>query len=199
MNHSIDFFRDEVRNGFYIPTAVKQAWASCLDVLKEVDRVCTKYGIKYFADWGSFLGAVMMAIGFFIAVPSCCRRRCRSIPYGFFGSSASSFIITNPGGRIKHNPVRPGHRHRRTVRFPAAGHAAAAEDPGGQRHHREGQDPPRAAQRHDPDLIILSAQKTASAPDDRRAGFLMRVLLFSCSRQRPGPARKPAGRMPPPI
>ncbi len=58
MSHSIDFFRDEVRNGFYIPTAVKQAWASCLDVLKEVDRVCTKYGIKYFADWGSFLGAV---------------------------------------------------------------------------------------------------------------------------------------------
>ncbi|MCR5544599.1 MAG: LicD family protein, partial [Eubacterium sp.] len=58
MSHSIDFFRDEVRNGFYIPTAIKQAWASCLDVLKEVDRVCTKYGIKYFADWGSFLGAV---------------------------------------------------------------------------------------------------------------------------------------------
>ncbi len=58
MSHSIDFFRDEVRNGFYIPTAVKQAWASCLDVLREVDRVCTKYGIKYFADWGSFLGAV---------------------------------------------------------------------------------------------------------------------------------------------
>ena len=58
MSHSIDFFRDEVRNGFYIPTAVKQAWASCLDVLQEVDRVCTKYGIRYFADWGSFLGAV---------------------------------------------------------------------------------------------------------------------------------------------
>lgn len=58
MSHSIDFFRDEVRNGFYVPTAVKQAWASCLDVLKEVDRICTKYGIRYFADWGSFLGAV---------------------------------------------------------------------------------------------------------------------------------------------
>lgn len=58
MSHSIDFFRDEVRNGFYIPTAIKQAWASCLDVLKEVDRICTKYGIRYFADWGSFLGAV---------------------------------------------------------------------------------------------------------------------------------------------
>ncbi len=58
MGHSIDFFRDEVRNGFYIPTAIKQAWAASLDVLTEIDRVCEKYGIKYFADWGTLLGAV---------------------------------------------------------------------------------------------------------------------------------------------
>ncbi len=58
MSHSIDFFRDEVRNGFYIPTAIKQAWASSLDVLSEIDRICKKYGIRYYADWGTFLGAV---------------------------------------------------------------------------------------------------------------------------------------------
>ncbi len=58
MNHSIDFFRDEVRNGFYIPTVIKQAWASSLDVLSEVDRICKKYNIIYYADWGTFLGAV---------------------------------------------------------------------------------------------------------------------------------------------
>ncbi len=58
MGHNIDFFRDEVRNGFYIPTAVKQAWASSLDVLGEIDRICKKYGIRYYADWGTFLGAV---------------------------------------------------------------------------------------------------------------------------------------------
>ena len=58
MNHSYSFFRDEIRNGFYIPTAVKQAWAATLDVLSEIDRICTKYGITYFADWGSVLGAV---------------------------------------------------------------------------------------------------------------------------------------------
>ena len=29
----IDFFRDEVRCGFYIPTAVKQAWAAELEAL----------------------------------------------------------------------------------------------------------------------------------------------------------------------
>lgn len=55
---SIDFFRDEVRNGFYIPTAIKQAWAETLDILGEIDRVCEKHGIRYFADWGTFLGAV---------------------------------------------------------------------------------------------------------------------------------------------
>ena len=58
MDFSVDFFRDEVRNGFYIPTAIKQAWAANLSVLSEIDRICEKYGIKYFADWGSILGAV---------------------------------------------------------------------------------------------------------------------------------------------
>ena len=56
--HSIDFFRDEVRNGFYIPTAVKQSWACCLDVLAEIDRICTAHDIEYYADWGTLLGAV---------------------------------------------------------------------------------------------------------------------------------------------
>ncbi len=32
------FLLDEVRCGFMIPTAVKQAWAGSLAVLKEVDR-----------------------------------------------------------------------------------------------------------------------------------------------------------------
>ncbi len=58
MIHSIDFFRDEIRTGFYIPTQVKVAWAAALDVLAEIDRICTGHGIKYFADWGTILGAV---------------------------------------------------------------------------------------------------------------------------------------------
>ncbi len=58
MEFGIDFFRDEVRNGFYIPAAIKQAWAATLDVLSEIDRICTKHDITYFADWGTFLGAV---------------------------------------------------------------------------------------------------------------------------------------------
>ena len=58
MNHSIDFFKDEIRCGFYVPTAIKQAWASALDVLDIIDKICSKYSIKYFADWGTLLGAV---------------------------------------------------------------------------------------------------------------------------------------------
>lgn len=55
---SIDFFRDEVRNGFFVPTALKQAWASQLVVLDVIDSICKKHDIKYFADWGTMLGTV---------------------------------------------------------------------------------------------------------------------------------------------
>lgn len=52
---SMDFFRDEVRNGFFIPTAVKQAWAAQLQVLDVIETICRKHDITYFADWGRFL------------------------------------------------------------------------------------------------------------------------------------------------
>lgn len=58
MNHSIDYFKDEIRCGFYVPTAMKQAWAAALDVLEVIDKICERHGIKYFADWGTLLGAV---------------------------------------------------------------------------------------------------------------------------------------------
>ena len=58
MKHGIDFFKDEIRNGFYIPTAIKQSWACSLDVLSEIDRICQKHNITYFADWGSMLATV---------------------------------------------------------------------------------------------------------------------------------------------
>ena len=58
MNIPLSFFLDEVRNKFYISTQLKQAWAAELMVLSEVDRVCRKHGIRYFADWGTMLGAI---------------------------------------------------------------------------------------------------------------------------------------------
>lgn len=55
---SIDFFRDEVRDGFFIPTTIKQAWAAQLKVLRVIDEICDKHNITYFADWGTILGTV---------------------------------------------------------------------------------------------------------------------------------------------
>lgn len=52
------FLLDEVRCSFMVPTAVKQAWAAELEVLAEIDRVCQRHGIQYFADWGTLLGTV---------------------------------------------------------------------------------------------------------------------------------------------
>ena len=58
MEFQNSFFEDEVRDGFYVPSMVKRAWAAELEVLKEIDRICRKYDIRYFAEWGSLLGAV---------------------------------------------------------------------------------------------------------------------------------------------
>ena len=53
-----EFYEPEVRDGFYVPSEMKRYWASMLEVLGEVDRVCRKYGLKYFADYGTLIGAV---------------------------------------------------------------------------------------------------------------------------------------------
>lgn len=55
---SDEFLLDEVRCGFLVPSAMKQAWAAELEVLMEIDRVCKKHKIQYFADWGTLLGVV---------------------------------------------------------------------------------------------------------------------------------------------
>lgn len=52
-----DYFRAEERDGFYINEMMKRYWACCLDLVRIVDETCKKYGLKYFADWGTLLGA----------------------------------------------------------------------------------------------------------------------------------------------
>ncbi len=54
----LSYLMPEVREGFYIPSEIKQAWAAELEVLKEVDRICIKHNIPYQAEWGTLLGAV---------------------------------------------------------------------------------------------------------------------------------------------
>ncbi len=52
------FFEDEVRDGYFVRSEMKRRWAAEMEVLAEIDRVCKKNGITYFADWGTLLGAV---------------------------------------------------------------------------------------------------------------------------------------------
>lgn len=52
------FFEGETRNGFYIEPMMKHAWAAQMEIYMEIANICDKYGIRYFADWGTLLGAV---------------------------------------------------------------------------------------------------------------------------------------------
>lgn len=55
---SESFFNEEIRCEFLVSEERKKMWAVLLDMLMEVDRVCKKYGLKYFLCYGSILGAV---------------------------------------------------------------------------------------------------------------------------------------------
>lgn len=52
------YFEDEVRDGYYVPGMMKRSWAAQMEVLAEVDAVCRKHGLQYFADAGTLLGAI---------------------------------------------------------------------------------------------------------------------------------------------
>ena len=52
------WFLDEVRDGFFVAGMMKRAWAAQLEVLEDIDKVCKKHGILWFADCGTLLGAI---------------------------------------------------------------------------------------------------------------------------------------------
>lgn len=53
-----DFFNTEVREGFEISSMMKRAWAAQMEVFQVVSDICNRNGIRYFADFGTLLGAV---------------------------------------------------------------------------------------------------------------------------------------------
>lgn len=53
-----EYFEEENRYGFLVSQDMKRAWAAQLEVLEEVKRVCVILDIKFYADWGTMLGAV---------------------------------------------------------------------------------------------------------------------------------------------
>lgn len=58
MHFDESYFKGEEREGFYIEEMMKRAWAAQIEVLKEIEQVCKKYGLTYYADGGTLLGAV---------------------------------------------------------------------------------------------------------------------------------------------
>ena len=53
-----DYFQGETRDGFYIEPMMKCAWAAMIEVFEVAAEICEKHGIRYFADYGTLLGAV---------------------------------------------------------------------------------------------------------------------------------------------
>ena len=53
MELSKSFFEDEVRDGFYVTSDMKHAWAAQLEVLNDVDKACRENGIQYFCRMGN--------------------------------------------------------------------------------------------------------------------------------------------------
>ena len=53
-----EYYEDEVRNGFYVSSAMKKSWAAQLTILDNVASFCADNDIKWFADFGTLLGAV---------------------------------------------------------------------------------------------------------------------------------------------
>ena len=54
----IEFFDDEVRDGFYVPSIMKHNWAAQMEIVHTVDEICRRNNIKYFLFAGSLIGAV---------------------------------------------------------------------------------------------------------------------------------------------
>lgn len=52
------FFEQEVRDGFYLDNTMKTVWAAELEVLQKIAEVCDRHGIKWYAAYGTLLGAI---------------------------------------------------------------------------------------------------------------------------------------------
>lgn len=53
-----DFYKEEIRNDFLITSEMKHCWASELRILSVIDDICKRHQIKYFAYFGTLLGAI---------------------------------------------------------------------------------------------------------------------------------------------
>ena len=58
LTFSKEYFLTESRDGFLVPALMKHFWAAQLEVLRDISLVCEKYGIPWYADYGTMIGMV---------------------------------------------------------------------------------------------------------------------------------------------
>ena len=52
-----DLYRDEIRAGWLVMADTKKVWNRQLEICREVDRICRKHAINYWAGYGTLIGA----------------------------------------------------------------------------------------------------------------------------------------------
>ena len=50
-----DFFKEEIQCGFRVTTERKKIWAVAIDLLRQLDHVCRKHGLRYFVGGGDIV------------------------------------------------------------------------------------------------------------------------------------------------
>ncbi|MDK7951759.1 LicD family protein [Lactobacillus paragasseri] len=58
MNLPEEFYKEEVRNDYRISSEMKKIWSVELDLFNQLDKICKRHNITYYADGGTLLGAV---------------------------------------------------------------------------------------------------------------------------------------------
>lgn len=57
MDYIKNIEKDEIKDGFLVTTDRKKIWNKLMELLVELDRICKKHSIKYFAEAGTLIGA----------------------------------------------------------------------------------------------------------------------------------------------
>lgn len=58
LQFSQNFLQHEIREDFYIDSTMKTVWAATLDLLQTIAEVCERYGLEWYAAYGTLLGAI---------------------------------------------------------------------------------------------------------------------------------------------
>lgn len=52
------YYDEDIICNFYVPSMMKRTWAAGVQILADIDEVCRKNNIQYFAAWGTLLGTI---------------------------------------------------------------------------------------------------------------------------------------------